>query len=210
MFKNHLKRLVSIVLCIACLVPAMTSLAAVGCPRCKKGSLSIVRVEKKVRCDNVLQHTVITTTRHICGYCGYSIAETKTIKQMHSMGEWKPDGSVDRSTCAVCGFSITRPRTQTTPPSVTIYDAFGRDNLRAPMQDSNYVSNMKNAIRAWALEHNKTGLATITELDGGDRNFGTSTEEAVKLFQSLVGLDADGIVGPATKEVLLPYCSMVL
>ena len=98
MFKNHLKRLVSIALCIACLIPAITSFAAEMCPGCGKGRLNPGQITKKTaRYIDKTYHGVEVTRQYKCGNCGYSITRTTTTRQQHSMSDWKPDGSVERT-----------------------------------------------------------------------------------------------------------------
>ncbi len=66
---------------------------------------------------------------------------------------------------------------------------------------ANAISYGENSdvVKRYQARLNKLGYLT-TEPDG---NFGHDTEAAVKLFQELNGLIADGYVGPATKELLL-------
>ena len=214
---KRLKRVLAVILCIACLIPTMTSFAAEMCPKCRIRSFSIVEVLRKhLRRVDANYHAIDVTARLRCGNCRYVTTRTTTTKQKHgNIGDWQPDGSVYRWTCGVCGYSETKPR------NLTISNVFGPDDLYAPMSDSDYVSAMKNAIRNWAnkttcpgytdprdtvAKHHK-GFDDIVYLDGGDRNFGNETRYYVQWFQRIYGLEDDGIVGPDTKSVLLPYAA---
>lgn len=126
--------------------------------------------------------------KRICMSCGAE--ETETLYAAHSFGPWNIlEEATDHSSgtrehsCTVCGF--TEKRT---------YDPEG--TLRR--------GNKGGAVKALQRMLIDRGYLAA---GGADGDFGEGTENAVKAFQSAVGLTADGIAWPQTIRLLEPEAS---
>lgn len=206
---KRLKRVLSVILCIICLIPSVTSFAAEICPECGGRIYPRQTKTKYVKKDDTY-HKVIETRQYTCsGRCRTSFERIiSTTEKKHIMGEWIrlcPDGYYvterrAKSSCVMCGCIAYKPY------NLGIYEVFGSDLLKATTYNSDYVYNMKSALKNWALYNGHTFLADrIMNFDGNSKAFASTTEAVVKDFQKACGIDEDGLVGDDTKIKLLPY-----
>lgn len=90
---------------------------------------------------------------------------------------------------------------------VTPIDESAMEDTGTTCEDVGLVVTLKKGSRGTAVEILQEILIDAGYYNGEvDGRFGSGTRSAVKMLQTAVGVKADGVVGPVTREAMRELC----